>query len=112
MADGGSTSHPMCARCGGACCEAVAIDLGPLIDNSDMQRFLEFRTKPQVRDIEGKRKLLRLFEARCLMLKDGRCCAYEQRPMICQMFEPGGEACRTTVQSRRAPDEAAAILGE
>lgn len=111
MSEGTFSSNPMCERCGGACCEAITLDITPFAQSSDFVRFLEFRSLPQVREVDGKQTVnMRMFEARCLMLKDGRCCVYGQRPKMCQVFEPGGENCRTTVKARRSPELAAIIL--
>jgi Fe-S-cluster containining protein len=105
------SSNPMCEICGGACCEAVTLDITPFAQSSDFVRFLEFRSLPQVREIGGKQSVnMRLFEARCLMLKDGKCCVYDQRPKMCQIFEPGGQNCRSTVTARRSKELAAVIL--
>ena len=105
-------SNPMCEKCGGACCEAICIDTLPLALSSDFQRFLEFRTTPQIREMDGKTKLMRLFEVPCKMLIAGRCEVYSQRPMVCQVFKPGGTDCITTVISRRGVEKAKEILGE
>lgn len=104
-------SNPMCELCGGACCEAITLDITPFAQSSDFVRFLEFRSVPQVREVDGRQMVsMRMFEARCLMLKDGRCCVYDRRPQICRAFEPGGAACRSTVQARRQDELARRIL--
>jgi len=96
-----------CNICRGACCESITLEItGP---TNDFQRFLEYRTSPQ---ITGKGRIGRNFECRCLMLKDGRCLVYEKRPKMCADFEPGGEVCRATVATRRTPEEAKKIFGE
>ena len=105
-------SSPMCESCKGACCEAICIDTLPLALSSDFQRFLEFRTTPQIREIDGKQKLMRLFEVPCKMLVDGRCDVYSQRPLVCQAFKPGGIDCITTIIARRGPVKGKEILGE
>ena len=106
------SSNPMCEICGGACCEAITLDITPLAQSSDFMRFLEFRSVPQVREVDGKLNVnMRMFEAKCLMLKDRRCCVYDQRPKMCQAFEPGSQNCRTTVTARRDPALTTAILG-
>lgn len=106
------SSNPMCEICGGACCEAVTLDVTPFAQSSDFVRFLEFRSLPQVREVDGKQSVnMRLFDARCLMLKGGRCCVYDQRPLMCQIFEPGSQNCRSTVTARRTPEQAQSILG-
>jgi Fe-S-cluster containining protein len=105
------SSNPMCEICGGACCEAVTLDITPFAQSSDFVRFLEFRSVPQIREVDGKQSVnMRMFEAKCLMLKDGRCCVYDHRPKMCQMFEPGGPNCQTTVTARRTPEIAGIIL--
>jgi Fe-S-cluster containining protein len=105
------SNNPMCEICGGACCEAVTLDITPLAQSSDFMRFLEFRSVPQVREVDGKLNVnMRMFEAKCLMLKDRRCSVYDQRPKMCQIFEPGSQNCRTTVLARRTPELAGIIL--
>jgi Fe-S-cluster containining protein len=105
------SNNPMCEICGGACCEAVTLDITSLAQSSDFTRFLEFRSVPQVREVDGKLNVsMRLFDAKCLMLKDGRCCVYDQRPLMCQLFEPGSQNCRTTVTARRTKELAQVIL--
>lgn len=112
MSEGTFSSNPMCEQCGGACCEAITLDITPFAQSSDFVRFIEFRSLPQVREVDGKQIVnMRMFEARCLMLKDGRCCVYHQRPRMCQVFEPGGKSCISTVLARRTPEEAQKILG-
>jgi len=105
-------SDPACEKCQGACCEAICIDTLPLALSSDFQRFLEFRTTPQIREVDGKQKLMRLFEVPCRMLINGKCNVYNQRPMLCKVFKPGGVDCITTIVSRRGPEKAREILGE
>ena len=112
MSEQSFSSNPMCERCGGACCEAVTLDITPFAQSSDFIRFLEFRSVPQVREIDGKKTVnMRLFEAPCLMLQNGRCAAYAVRPVLCKCFEPGGSACRSTVRARRTAEHALEILG-
>ncbi len=111
MNEGTFSSKPMCELCGGACCEAITLDITPFAQSSDFIRFIEFRSVPQVREVEGKQSVnMRMFEARCLMLKNGRCCVYDCRPQMCQVFEPGGDSCRSTVMARRSVDQAQKIL--
>ncbi len=111
MSEQSFSSNPMCEICGGACCEAITLDITPYAQSSDFVRFLEFRSVPQVREVDGKPSVnARMFEAKCLMLKDGRCAVYHCRPKMCQMFEPGGDNCRTTVTARRSPEIAQIIL--
>jgi Fe-S-cluster containining protein len=101
----------MCGKCGGACCEAVTLDITPFAQSVEFLRFLEFRSKPQPREVEGKVVThFRMFEAKCLMLQEGRCMVYSQRPEICRAFEPGSKNCESTVRARRTPEEAEAIL--
>lgn len=101
----------MCEKCGGACCEAVTLDITPFAQSSDFIRFIEFRSVPQVRQVDGKPTVnMRMFEARCLMLKEGRCQVYDQRPKMCVSFEPGGSNCVSTVMARRTSEQAAEIL--
>lgn len=109
----GEASHPACSVCGGACCEAVTLDITPFASSSDFMRFLEFRALPQAREMDGRPSTnFRLFECRCLMLREGRCAAYHCRPAMCRIFEPGGAPCRTTVAARRPPDQVAAIFAQ
>lgn len=111
MSQAGEASHPMCELCKGACCEAVTLDISAYAQSSDFLRFLEFRSLPQVREMDGKPATnFRLFEAKCLMLQDGRCAVYGQRPKMCEGFAPGSQNCITTVAARRPPDVVREIL--
>lgn len=96
-----------CERCKGGCCETMTLEV--VGTNNDFQRFLELRSTPQ--QLPGG-KVARNFKCPCSMLVNGRCAIYDMRPVMCQVFEPGGAQCRATVQSLRTPEEAKAILGE
>jgi Fe-S-cluster containining protein len=46
------------------------------------------------------------FECRCTKLTaDGRCGIYEDRPLVCKVFAPGGADCLDTVRRRRTPEQ-------
>lgn len=95
-----------CAICKGACCESITLNVQ--MGSSDMQRFLELRTKPM--PVDGA--FHRNFECRCTALTaEGRCGIYAARPRICREFEPGGVGCLATVRERRTPEQYAAIAG-
>lgn len=96
-----------CARCGGACCESITLDLSTT--NNDFLRFIELRSLPQ-KKADGT--VARNFAVPCSALVGGRCGIYDARPQLCRDFEPGGPLCITTVLARRSAAEVVAILGE
>jgi hypothetical protein len=75
------------------------------MDTSDLQRFLELRTKP----IQINGAFHRNFEVPCSALKDGRCVLYDVRPDVCRDFVPGSLPCFNTVRGRRTREQYDAI---
>lgn len=86
-----------CSECRGACCESVLVPLPP--PAPDRARWLALRGIGLVAGFHE-------FPVRCTALTDaGRCGIYEDRPVLCRVYEPGGADCLQTVQLRRTPDD-------
>jgi hypothetical protein len=70
----------------------------------DSNRWLALHSTTILTDYD---KLLRLeFECRCTQLtSEGRCAIWEDRPMVCELFIAGSQACLDTVKKRRLPEQ-------
>lgn len=91
-----------CSRCSGACCETVV--LPPLVARLYQRDWLEARGRASP---DGSVEI----PARCPHLDErGLCDTYDTRPLACQLYQVGGQACRSAVRRRRSPEEAAKIL--
>ena len=79
-----------CELCGGACCQSVTL---PQVFGEDVNRWLS---------LHGVQNgnLIRL-PCKCLMLMDGKCSIYEERPQICRDYEVGSEACLKAIERYR-----------
>jgi Fe-S-cluster containining protein len=96
-----------CSECRGACCEALSIPLfanptGNFVMNEN-NRWLALHGKL----VKGQNDMdLVKLEVACTKLtEDGRCGIYEDRPMTCVLYEPGGPDCLTVVKERRTADD-------
>lgn len=72
-----------CEGCGGACCKVINVDLSGL--SPDKRRLLSMRGV-----VVGDKVYV---PATCSCLVDGRCSAYDLRPLICQQYAVGGPEC-------------------
>lgn len=97
-----------CEACRGACCEEMVLpqrQLEAAMTDADSLRWLELRGTrvayeliPGV-DVAGAGVR---FECRCTELTEaGRCAIYDDRPLACAIFPPGGRACLDVVRRRR-----------
>jgi Fe-S-cluster containining protein len=91
-----------CGRCGGACCESLILPLAavPLFDGE----WLAARGRPlRTGAVE--------LPSRCPHLDErGLCDTYTTRPYVCGAYPVGGPGCRSAIERRRIPEEAAKIL--
>ena len=86
-----------CLRCRGACCEELIL---PASRDRSTNDFLQARGHGR----RGPNRKWRNFtlEQRCASLsEDGMCSIYENRPLICAEYAPGGPACADAVRRRR-----------
>jgi Fe-S-cluster containining protein len=88
-----------CLECRGACCESFSIPLSDIRPpGADERRWIELHGKKGATHLE--------IEAPCTNLTaDGRCCDYENRPLVCVFYMPGSPHCLDTVRKRRTPEQ-------
>lgn len=91
-----------CAVCRGACCEETEIELTPR-SRADAEWF-RVRLGNENENENGK-VLLPL--SRCPQLTaEGRCAIhFTSKPVVCVLFEPGGEGCLEALEKRRTPEQ-------
>jgi Fe-S-cluster containining protein len=71
----------------------------------DAWRWVELHGRKVLEEGPDSRVLIE-FECRCTKLTaDGRCGIYEERPLVCVLFAPGGPDCMDTVRRRRTPEQ-------
>jgi Fe-S-cluster containining protein len=88
-----------CMKCRGACCESLVFPRQGLSQTT--AAFMEVRCGRTVWLRPGEKGFE--IETRCPHLTDdGLCAIHEDRPMVCEFYVAGGEACIETVKRRRA----------
>jgi len=94
-----------CLVCRGACCEDLVIPEQGM-SGADIE-FFEVRSGTALTGGAGF-----IFPLRCPELSDeGRCSIHSDRPMLCAVYPAGGEACLSTLNRRRTPEQIAQIRG-
>ena len=79
-----------CEICRGACCESIVF----VVPDTDEGRWLSLHGKL----IGGGKAQI---EVACSALVAGNCSIWKDRPLLCQAYAVGGDACRETVKRRR-----------
>ena len=98
--EGGSVN---CRTCRGACCESFSL---PLCDIDPPSNDAMYWIKLHGREHMTPSGTAVSFECRCTALAaDGRCLIYDNRPYVCQVYQPGSHDCLETVRVRRTPGQ-------
>lgn len=103
-----SRSTPDCLKCAGACCEDLVFPVDGL--SPATRDFLVIRNGDPVQLTFTAKGIALPCRCRHLTTK-GLCGIYEDRPLVCEAYVAGGEACLETLKRRR-PVERRWILGE
>jgi Fe-S-cluster containining protein len=88
-----------CYECQGACCETIILELRWMPPSPATVEWLAVHSI----NVDGDSYEL---PYRCQMLDtNGSCKIHSDRPLVCELYIPGGEHCLDTVKKRRTPEE-------